>query len=99
MQQLLRPFDGTDPTYSTEDFLNAIPASMVVTAGTEQIESPYNKVRNLKWIAMIQTALKSPAQQCYSYLPLEIKKNWQAFCQAFEIHLITNNRKQKRTFF
>ena len=99
MQQLIRPFDGTDPTYSTEDSLNAITASMVMTAGTEQIESPYNRAWNLKRIALIQTALISPAQQWYSYLPLEIKKNWQAFCQAFQRHLITDNRKYKRNFF
>ena len=37
MQQALRPFDGTDPTYTTEDFLNAITAKMVKTAVPEQI--------------------------------------------------------------
>ena len=31
MQQSLRPFDGTNPTYTTEDFLNAITANMVMT--------------------------------------------------------------------
>ena len=33
MQQLLRPFDGTDPSYTTEYFLNAITVNMVMTAG------------------------------------------------------------------
>ena len=34
MQQSLGPFDGTDPTYTTEDFLNDITANMVMTAGS-----------------------------------------------------------------
>ena len=40
MQQSLRSFDGTDPTYTTEDFLNAITANMVIRAGPEQTDSP-----------------------------------------------------------
>ena len=63
MQQSLRPFDGTDPTYTTEDFLNAITANMVMTAGPEQTDSPYHAAWILKRIAMIQTALIGPAQQ------------------------------------
>ena len=33
---------------------------------------------------MVQTALIGPAQQWYSHIPLEIKKNWQAFCREFQ---------------
>ena len=65
MQQSLRPFDGTDPTYTTEDFLNAIKTNMVLTAGPEQTDSPFHEA----W---------------YSHLPLDIKKNWQAFCREFQ---------------
>ena len=43
MQQSLRPFDGTDPNYTTENFLNAITANMVMTARPKQIDSPYHK--------------------------------------------------------
>ena len=84
MQQSLRPFDGTDPTYTTEDFLTAITANIVITAGPEQIDSPFHETWILKRIAMIQTALIGPAQQWYSHLPLDIKKNWQAFCREFK---------------
>ena len=80
MQQSLRPLNGTDPTYTTEDFLNAITANMAMTAGTAQIDSPFHEAWILKWIAMIQTARIRPAQQWYSHLPLDIKK-WQAFCR------------------
>ena len=43
MQQSLRPFDGTDPNYTTEDFLNAITANMVKTAGPKQTDSPFHE--------------------------------------------------------
>ena len=36
IQQSLRLFDGTDATYTTENFLNAITAKMVMTAGPKQ---------------------------------------------------------------
>ena len=71
MQQSSRPFDGTDPTYTPEDFLNAIKANMVMTAGPEPTDSRFHEAWILKWIAMIQTALIGPAQQWYSHLPLE----------------------------
>ena len=61
--QSLRPFDGTDPSYKTEDFLNAITANMVMTAGPEQTDLPFDETWILKRIAMIQTALIRPAQQ------------------------------------
>ena len=84
MQQSLRPFDGTDPTYTTEVFLNAITANMVMTAEPEQTDSLYHEAWILKRTAMMQMALIGPAQQWYSHLPLEIKKNWQAFCRNFQ---------------
>ena len=84
MQQSLRPFNGTDPTYTTEDFSNDITANMVMTAGPEQTDSPFHEAWILKQFAMIQTALKGTAQQWYSHLPLDFKKNWQAFCREFQ---------------
>ena len=84
MQQSLRPFDGTGPTYTTEDFLNAITANMVMKAGPDRTDSPFHKTWILKRITMIQTALIGPARQWYSHLPLDIKKNWQAFCRKFQ---------------
>ena len=95
MQQSLKPCDGTDPTYTTEDLLNAITANMVMTAGPEQNDSPYHEAWILKRIAMTQTALIGPAQQWYSHLPL---KNWQAFCREFQKQLKINDRKYKRNY-
>ena len=71
MQQCPNPFDGTDPTYTTKDFLNAITTKKLMTAGPEQTDSPYHDELILKQFAMIQTALSGPAQQWNSHLPLE----------------------------
>ena len=57
---------------------------MVMTAGPEQNDSPFHEAWILKRIAMIRTALIGPAQQWYSHLPLQIKKNWQALCREFQ---------------
>ena len=84
MQVSPRTFDGTDPTYITEDILNAITAYTVMTAGPEQNDSPYQEACILKRVAMIQKALIGPAQQLFSHLSLEIKKNRQAFCREFQ---------------
>ena len=43
---------------------------------------------------MIQTALIGAAQQWYSYLPLDIEKNWQAFCIEFQKTF--DNRQSQR---
>ena len=43
MQQSLRPFDGTDPTYRTEDFLNAITANMEMTADQSKLINHFTK--------------------------------------------------------
>ena len=84
MQHFLRPFDGTDLTYTTEDFLNSITANMLMTARPKQVDSPFHEAWILKRIAMIQTALIGPAQHWHSHLPLDIKKKWQAFCHEFQ---------------
>ena len=84
MQQSSRPFDGTDPTCTTEDFLNAITAKLVMTADSEQTDSPYHEAWIFKLMAMIETALIGPAQQWYSNLSLETEKNWQAFGREFQ---------------
>ena len=55
-----------------------------MTAGSERNDSSFHEALILKRIAMIQTALIGPAQQWYSHLPLDIKKNLQAFCREFK---------------
>ena len=55
-----------------------------MTAGPQQTDSPYHEAWILKPISMIQTALIGPAQQWYSHLPLDVKKNWQPYCREFQ---------------
>ena len=57
---------------------------MVIAAEPEQTDSPFHGAWILKRNAMIQTALRGPAKQWYSHLPLEIKRNWQAFCRELQ---------------
>ena len=57
--------------------------NMAMTEGPEQTDSPHQGPWILKRISMIQRALIVPAQLRYSHLPLEIKKNWTAFCRSF----------------
>ena len=83
MQQSLRPFGGTDPTYTTEEFLDDITSIMVITRGPEQTGSQYYEAWILKRTAMIQTALIGSAQQRYSHLPPE-KKDWRRFYREFQ---------------
>ena len=80
MQQSLRPFDGTDPTYATEDFFNVITANMVMTAGPEQTDSPYHEAWILKRFAMIQTPLIGPEQQWHSHLIINNRKHKRRYC-------------------
>ena len=42
---------------------------------------------------MMQTAIIRPAQQWYSDLPLDIRKNWQAICREFQ-KLFDNQQSQ-----
>ena len=83
MQQSLlpRPIDGTKSKCATEDFLNAIKDNMVMTVGPEQTDSPYHEAWILKRMNRIQTSLIGPAQQWYSDLLVETRKNWQGFCR------------------
>ena len=67
---------------------------MAITAGPGQNDSPYHEAWILTQLATIQTALIGRAQQRYSYLPLEIKKNGQAFCRKFQK---TFNNQQSQT--
>ena len=43
MQQSLGSFDGTDPTYTTEDFLNTITANVVMTRYQSRLTYHFTK--------------------------------------------------------
>ena len=70
---------------------------MIMTARPEQTDSsPIHEAWILKPISMIQTALRGPAQQWYSHLPLDIKKNWPGFCREFQ-KISDNQQSQTQT--
>ena len=98
MDQSSRPFDVTEPTYTTDGFLNAITGNLVITAGPEPVESPYHETWILKKIAGIQPALIGPPQQWYLHLRLEMRKTGQCFAEKSRSPSITNNCKHKRNY-
>ena len=91
MQQELRPFDVRDPTYTTEDFLDAIAATIVMTAGPEQTNSPYHEAWILKEIAMIQTSLGALQNNGTLIYHKKLKRTGKRFAENFRRDLITNN--------
>ena len=36
----IRPFDGTDPAYTVEEYLNSIVAAMIFSSGIEPVNKP-----------------------------------------------------------
>ena len=82
MQQF-KFFDGTDHLYTREDFLNAITGNMVMIAGTGQTDLPFDEA------GIKITALFGPTQQRRKHLPLESKKNWQAYLAGFSEKKLT----------
>ena len=84
MQQSLRPFNGKDQMYTTEDILKAIKANMTMTAGPEQKNFCFMQHGFRKRIAVMQTEIVCPTQRWYSQLPLEIKKNWKTLCREIQ---------------
>ena len=63
--------------------------------GPNRVDLRYHEAWILKRIAMIQTALIGPAQQCYSHLPLKIRKNWPTLCRRFQ-KTFGNQQSQKQ---
>ena len=59
----IRPFDGTDPAYTVEEYLNSIVAAMIFSSGIE----PVNKSRHHQWkvkrAAFLLHTLQGPAQK------------------------------------
>ena len=72
---------------------------MAMTAEPEQTDSTFHEAWMLKRIAMIQTALIGPAQQWYLHLPLDIKKNWKAFCREFQKTFDNQQSQTQAKFF
>ena len=74
-----RPFDGTEPAYTVEEYLNSIVAAMIFSSGIE----PGHHQWKVKRAALILHTLQGPAQKWYSTLPSETKLDCEMFCKEF----------------
>ena len=79
----IRPFDGTDPAYTVEEYLNSIVAAMIFSSGIEPVNKPGHHQWKVKRAALILHTLQGPAQKWYSTLPSETKLDWEIFCKEF----------------
>ena len=59
----LMVFTGTDPEYSVEDYLNAVPANLILNIGPEPINTPLHQNLIHRRTALIQTKLDGAAQK------------------------------------
>ena len=67
------PFDGTDPAYTVEEYLNSIVAAMIFSSGIEPVNKPGHHQWKVKRAALILHTLQGPAKKWFSTLPIETK--------------------------
>ena len=79
----IRPFDGTDPAYTVEEYLNSTVAAMIFSSRKEPVNKPGHHQWKVKRAALILHTLQGPAQKWYSTLPSETKLDWETFCKEF----------------
>ena len=91
----IRPFDGTDPAYTVEEYLNSIVAAMIFSSSIEPINKPGHHQWKVKGAALILHTLQGPAQKWYSTLPSETKLDWETFCKEFSDMFDSEKSKQQ----
>ena len=91
----IRPFDGTDPAYTVEEYLNSIVAAMIFSSGIEPVNKPRHHQWKVKRAALILHTLQGPAQKWYSTLPSETKLDWETFCKEFSDMFDSEKSKQQ----
>ena len=91
----IRPFDGTDPAYTVEEYLNSIVAAKIFSSGIEPVNKPGHHQWKVKRAALILHTLPGPAQKCYSTLPSENKLDWETFCKEFSDMFDSEKSKQQ----
>ena len=89
-----RPFDGTDPAYTVEEYLSSIVAAMIFSSGIEPVNKPGNHQWKVKRAAFIVHTLQGPAQKWYSTSPSETKLDWETFCIEFSDMFNSEKSKQ-----
>ena len=91
----IRPFDGTDPAYTVEKYLNSIVAAMIFSSGIEPVNRPGHHQWKVKRGALILHTLQGPAQKWYSTLPSETKLDCEEFCKEFSDMFDSEKSKQQ----
>ena len=91
----IRPFDGTDPAYTVDEYLNSIVAAMIFSSGIEPVNKPGHHQWKNERAALILHTLRGPAQKWYSTLPSETKLDWETFCKEFSDMLDSEKSKQQ----
>ena len=91
----IRPFDGTEPAYTVEEYLNSIVAAMIFSSGIEPVNKPGHHQWKVKRAALILHTLQGPAQKWYSTLPSETKLGWETFCKEFSDMFDSEKSKQQ----
>ena len=59
----LMVFNGTDPEYSVEDYLNAVTANLILNIGLDPIDTPLHQNCIHRRTALIQTTFDGAAQK------------------------------------
>ena len=91
----IRPFDGTDPAYTVEEYLSSIVAAMIFSSGIEPANKPRHHQWKVKRAALILHTLQGPAQKWYSTLPSDTKLDWETFCKEFPDMFDSEKSKQQ----
>ena len=91
----IKPFDGTDPGYTVEEYLNIIIAAMIFSYGVEPVNKPGHHQWKVKRAALILHTLQGAAQKWYSTLPIETKLDWELFCKEFSDMFDSEKSKQQ----
>ena len=91
----IRPFDGTDPAYTVEEYLNSIVAAMIFSSGIEPVNKPGHHQWKVKRATLILHTLQGPAQKRCSTLPSEKKLDWETFCKEFSDMFDSEKSKQQ----
>ena len=91
----ITPFDGTDPGYTVEEYLNSIIAAMIFSNAVEPVNIPGHYEWKIKRAALILHTLQGPAQKWYSTLPSETKLDWELFGKEFSYMFESEKSKQQ----
>ena len=90
-----RPFDGTDPAYTVEEYLNSIVLAMIFSSGIKPVNKPRHHQWRVKRAALILHTLQGPAQKWYSTLPSATKLDWETIVKEFSDMLDSEKSKQQ----